>query len=197
MSNKNSVVLAVLVGLFLIVGLAWYFGNNESSIISQGDDFEVPATASMHNDYPELGVENQIVQLSGSEVVEVFQSGSGVVFLGFKECPWCQELLPRIDKVAAEEGIEIYYFDVRAERQNNSGTYQELVDVLDEYLPRDENGQPRIMVPDLTIVRDGEIVWRYETEEVSDTENTPATYWTAERAERKMFNFKNALQLIK
>ena len=45
-------------------------------------------------------------------IVKILEHGTGVVYLGFPECPWCQAYVPMLNEVADIEGLEkIYYFN--------------------------------------------------------------------------------------
>ena len=133
--------------------------------------------------YSQAADDNRFVYVSPSEIKQIFEHGNGLVFLGFKECPWCQKLAPMIDEAAKAEGLtKVYYMDIRQARANNDETYQMLVDKLKGHLAKDGSGNPRIFVPDVTALRDGKIVGRFLPEtSIDDKGLTPGEYWTAER----------------
>ena len=133
--------------------------------------------------YLQVADDNRFVYVSPSEIKQIFEHGSGLVFLGFKECPWCQKLAPMIDEAAKAEGLtKVYYMDIRQARANNDVTYQMLVEKLKDYLAKDGDGNPRIFVPDVTALHDGKIVGRFLPEtSIDDKGLTPGEYWTAER----------------
>lgn len=133
--------------------------------------------------YSQVADDNRFVYVSPSEIKQIFEHGSGLVFLGFKECPWCQKLAPMIDEAAKAEGLtKVYYMDIRQARANNDETYQMLVDKLKGHLAKDGSGNPRIFVPDVTALRDGKIVGRFLPEtSIDDKGLTPGEYWTTER----------------
>ena len=133
--------------------------------------------------YSQVADDNRFVYVSPSEIKQIFEHGSGLVFLGFKECPWCQKLAPMIDEAAKAEGLtKVYYMDIRQARANNDETYQMLVDKLKGHLAKDGSGNPRIFVPDVTALRDGKIVGRFLPEtSIDDKGFTPGEYWTAAR----------------
>lgn len=133
--------------------------------------------------YSQAADDNRFVYVSPSEIKQIFEHGSGLVFLGFKECPWCQKLAPMIDEAAKAEGLtKVYYMDIRQARANNDVTYQMLVEKLKDYLAKDGDGNPRIFVPDVTALHDGKIVGRFLPEtSIDDKGLTPGEYWTTER----------------
>ncbi len=65
-----------------------------------------------------------------------------------------------MNEVALQEGIEkIFYIDIKQARAENTETYQQIVALLGEYLLTDDEGNPRIYVPDVTIVSDGKVLF--------------------------------------
>lgn len=83
-----------------------------------------------------------------------------MIYFGFSSCQRCQHYVPYLNQVAQKEGIDkIYYTDIKEERAQNSEIYQKIVDVLKEYLLDDEEGNPRIYVPDVTIINKGAIIF--------------------------------------
>ncbi len=174
----------MLVVLLLVIGGAatWFLVDRDVAKETTSPAEVLSDAERFHQDYPGVAADHVFQTVNDEEVLELFQSGTGVVFLGFKECPWCQKLAPLVEAAAKAEGLEtVYYYDVRNARQDGTATYQKLVDHLREYLTLDESGQPRIFVPDVSFLREGEIVGRYEQATADDGANTPDTYWTAPR----------------
>ena len=177
----------VIIGLAICAVLAIVLGK----VLLDSKDSSAPAAntqltevAELHEEYPDLGEDHNFERQPASVVASTFREGTGAIFLGFKECPWCQKLAPLVNEAAEAAGQKVYYLDIRQARENNTTEYQELISILSPHLPKDESGQPRIYVPDFSIVKNGEIIWRHENESVTDSEKTPDTYWTEERQRR-------------
>lgn len=149
-------------------------------------------------EYPETPDENRFVYASSEQVIEILEDGSGLIFLGFPECPWCQVITPILDKAAQAEGLdEIHYFNIREARANNDPIYQQLIEELEEYLRTDEDGAPRIYVPDISAVRNGEIVGHFLQETAAGSEQaTPETYWTNERSEQAIDQLEEMIRKV-
>ena len=95
--------------------------------------------------------------------------------------------------VAVEENIDtIYYTNILEDRKNNTEQYQRLVEILKDYLLKDEEGNPRIYVPDITVVSNGEILGHdNETSVITSADSgTPQEYWS----EEKIRNLKERLR---
>lgn len=133
-------------------------------------------------EYTEVSEYNYFVYRSGEEIIKILEHGTGIIYLGFPECPWCQAYVPMLDEVADVEGLEkIYYFNILEDRKNNTETYQKIVNILEEHLQYDEEGNKRIFVPAIISVLEGEIIG-FDDETSYDTKgfDSPEEYWTEE-----------------
>lgn len=143
--------------------------------------------------YPKVTENNVFVYRTLGEINKILESGSGIVFLGFPSCQWCQAYVPYVNEVAKEMQInEIYYFDIYHDRTNNSKDYQKTVTLLGDKIPLNDQNERRIYVPSLTVVKDGKILnYNDETALIFTTEKNPTEkYWT----EEKVKEFKNTLR---
>jgi len=134
-------------------------------------------------EYPLLGSDNIFVFRNASEIAGILANGRGIVFKGFKECPWCQLYVVFLHDVAREMGIDrIYYLDIREDRRTNSESYQRILSILSGRLQYDDEGRPRVFVPDVSIVSRGRIILRdfVPLEEAAEY-STPEEYWNEKR----------------
>ena len=187
------VVMAVSLAFIVLCG--WYIWSH-----SQMTELPRPSDAARFKAaYSRVANDNRFVFASVSEVLEKFESGSGLIFLGFQQCPWCQQLAPIVDEVAKAEGLDkIYYLDIRHARETNDDTYKKLVEKLKPHLRTDENGQPRVYVPDVTALKDGRVVGHFLQETTADGEKaTPDTYWTRERRARAVEQLRQMIRAMR
>ena len=110
------------------------------------------------------------------------ENGTGIVYLGFPECPWCQAYVKYLNEVAKNEGIkEIYYFNILNDRTNNTKEYQKIVKLLGDNLEFDEEGNHRVYVPNVSFHINGEIIGNdFETAYDTKGFEKPSDYWTKE-----------------
>jgi len=185
----TGVVIAIIISL---VGAAWYLQQYRPQPARQTD------AARFQAEYPRVAADNRFIYARDVAVLDVLEHGTGVVFLGYPQCSWCQRLSEYVDQAARAEGVDmVHYLNIRQARTSKNETYQKLVARLAPYLSKDENGQPRIFVPDVTIVKRGSIVWRYKEEPTGDSTITPDRYWTAERAQRAVAQLRRAMRTMK
>ena len=196
METKNIILAAIgsLMAVFVVALII--FNINEANSSEDDSSTEIASDAPLHEQYTGLPEAKRFVKESGDEIVDRFNSGTGVIFLGFKECPWCQKTAPLINEAAQVEGANVYYVDIRQERENVTEAYQAIVSILSPHLPKDEEGNVRISTPDISIVKDGEIIWRFKTEAVTEAEMTPQTYWTEDRQARAIEQFKDEMRKL-
>lgn len=134
-------------------------------------------------EYTKVSDYNVFVYKDINEIIKILEHGTGVVYLGFPECPWCQAYVPMLNEVADEEGLEtIYYYNIYEDRKNNTEEYQKIVNILSDYLQYDEEGNKKIYVPAIIAISDGKIIG-FDDETSYDTSNIedPEEYWTEEK----------------
>ena len=135
------------------------------------------------SEYPMVGGNNIFVFRNAEQTAEILEKGTGVVFMGFKECPWCQLYAVFLHDVAREMKISrIFYCDIYYDRQNNTESYQKITGILTGLLQYDDEGRPRIFVPDVTIIDSGKIIGRdFETSKDTLGYETARDYWNEDR----------------
>ena len=200
MNRKQKIILAIVLVTLIggMFGLSYWIKHNRNIKNTRNQSQIMSDAAKFKSEYPRVAANNRFVYASDKEVLGVFDHGSGVVFLGFPQCPWCQRLSEYVDRAARAEGIDkIYYLNIRDARANNNEVYQKLVKKLESYLDKDDNGKPRIFVPDVSIVKNGKIIDRYKEESTGDDNITPDKYWTSERIERTSSQLRGFMRQLK
>lgn len=179
MKNKGLIIglVAIIVILIGVVVFLLVRDNNEENVETTPTDAEKFA-----EEYPSMPDDNVFTYATVDEIIDVLDGGSGIVYLGFPECQWCNAYVPYLNDVAKSVGVnEILYYNIREDRSNNSENYQKIVELLDGYLTDDEEGNPRIYVPAVIFVNNGTIVG-FDDETSLDTGGftNPDDYWTEE-----------------
>jgi len=135
-----------------------------------------------NQEYPQVGENNIYIYASVDEIIDTLANGTGVVYLGMPSCPWCQAYTPILNDVAMSLGIDkIRYFDITQIRQDNTEDYQKIVSILKDHLDLDADGNPRVFVPDITVVKNGEILGHDNETSMISGDITPNEYWTGEK----------------
>lgn len=133
-------------------------------------------------EYSEVADDNVFVYKDIDEIIDIMEDGSGVIYLGFPECPWCQAYVKYLDEVAKEMEIdEVYYYNIYEDRKNNTENYKKIVKLLSERLQKDEDGNKRVFVPNVSFHANGKLVGNNnETSLDTNGIETPSDYWTEE-----------------
>lgn len=175
--KSNKVMIGIVIFLIVVLaGVLCYF-----FLIKKDEDNDTNDAKRFKEEYTEVADDNLFVYRDAEQIIKILEKGSGIVYLGFPECPWCQRYAKYLDEVAKENNIEkIYYFNIYEDRKNNTDNYKKIVSILEKYLDFDEEGNPRVFVPDVTFVKDGEIV-AHDNETSLISEGTPEEYWTEDK----------------
>ncbi len=150
----------------------------EEAIVQEYSELNGAATGSgqqyLDDDLP---ADHVFTATTGEDAIDILKDGTGVVYFGFPECPWCRIAVPVMNEVAQAGDIDqIHYVDARELRDTRvlsedgtvviedpgSGVYAELLEELGNAAPVYEGlndpTQRRIYVPLVVAVKDGEVL---------------------------------------
>ena len=118
-----------------------------------------------------------MIYASYNEIEELITKGTGVIYFGFPECPWCRTVVPVLLDAASESELDkIYYFNalqIRDKKHLNEfgevitdeeGTpeYRKLVQLLYDHLGEYEGlNNPnikRLYFPTVVFVKNGKVI---------------------------------------
>lgn len=170
--NLRALIIVFLV-LVLGIGALFIFLRKDSDNVRFSKEYE------------NVSKDNVFVYRNADEIIKIMEHGTGVVYLGFPECPWCQAYVKYLDEVSKKVGIEkIYYYNILTDRLNNTKEYQKMVELLKDNLQFDQEGNPRIYVPNVSFHINGKIIGNdYETSLDTHDLKDPKEYWTEEEVQ--------------
>lgn len=129
-----------------------------------------------------LSSNNLFKYVTEKEAVKFLKEGTGVIYFGFPQCPWCRSLVPYLEEVGKHVGVkDIKYLNILDIRdtykvedkkavidKEGSKEYYEMLELLDKYLAdykiTDESGKEyktgvkRLYAPTTVVVKNGKIV---------------------------------------
>lgn len=181
--KENSRVITIIVAVLSVLLIVISIYGNKNSIIKDNKRF--------YREYKLVSTDNVFVYKNADEIINMMEHGTGVVYLGFPECPWCQSYVRYLNELAIEVGIdEIYYYNIKKDRDNNTDNYKKMVSILENYLLFDNKGVKRIYVPNVSFHINGEVI-AVDFETAFDTNglDNPDDYWTDDA----IMEFKNKL----
>ncbi len=172
--KKNIIVPISILVLLIIAGLTYFFLLKKEEV--------TPDNVKFAKEYTKISEDNLFKYKTLEEVNKILTKGTGVVYLGFPECPWCQEYVKYIDEVSKSVGLDkVYYSNILDDRKNDTEEYKETVKILSDYLSNDDEGNKRVYVPSVIVVSSGKIVM-FDDETAKDTKgyDSPKEYWQSE-----------------
>lgn len=166
-------IIMIIAGVVMLVAFI-YLGKEEPKVPTDAENFA--------SEYTTVGEDNVFVYKTAKEVINILKGGTGVVYMGFPECKWCQAYVKILNEAAKEVGLEeIYYLNILNDRKDNTSEYQEIITLLDSHLQKDDDGNSRVYVPDISIVKEGVMVGHdYETSLDTGGKTDPSEYWNNE-----------------
>lgn len=145
------------------------------------------------NEYTEVGKNNVFIYKNADEIIKILENGTGLIYFGFPDGPWCQAYVPILNEVAKEQNAkEIYYLNIQKIRNKNTSDYQRIVKIIKSYLSKDDEGNKRIFVPDVYAIRDGKIIGHNNETSIIIGDIDPNQYWTDD----KKTELKNNLRVL-
>ena len=132
--NKKTIAIISVIIILCGVAVGLWYNRQHSAKQPKTPSTNVSDAAKFKSEYPRVAANNRFVYASDKEILDIFDNGSGVVFLGFPQCPWCQHLSKHVDRAARAEGVDkIYYLNIRDARASNNEVYRKLVKKLEPY----------------------------------------------------------------
>ena len=174
---KLSLILVIaIVGAFLIYKKFEHVNYNQKEI----DKFVSEYT---------LLEENHVFKIINiDESINILNNKTGILFFCNPGSDWCQHYAKILDDIAVENQIEtIYYVDIKDDRNINSNKYRKIVTIMQDHLDSDDTGNKRLNMPNLTFVKNGEIIANDNRTSLVSSDTTPEEYWTREN----ILTFKN------
>ena len=165
--KKKIVVLVSLLVIILLGFILFFVFNNRYT----KDEVK------FNQEYKLNNKDNNVKYLKVSEVINKLQKGSSIIYFGFPECPWCQNLVPVLISVNNEyKDNTLYYYnalDIRDKKHldddgnivvDKEGTkeYKKIVEILSDHLGAyeglNDESIKRLYFPTVVFVSDGEVV---------------------------------------
>ena len=186
---KRIKILAVI-AVAIIGALIIYNHFDEKRII----DVNVNKFA---KEYTLLGDDNIYNSVTIDEVLSTLTNGTGIIFLCTPESIWCQRYALYLNDEMKENGItEIKYLNIKDYRELNTAKYQKLVDLLENYVYKDDIGNTKIYMPDLTIVKNGNIIFHNNDTSLVASDLEIDDYYTEEKILELKNKFREAIILL-
>lgn len=206
MSKKKVILIILLFVVCVFAMLIMYFClNKETDSIKFKNEYESLNSKEKYIDV-KIPEDNNVKYASFKDVMNVLDSGTGIIYFGFPECPWCRNALPVLLKAASDNEVQNFYYynalSIRDEKElkdgkivtNKKGTdeYYELLDKLSDvigpYQGLNDDSIKRLYFPTAVFVMGGKIVGFHEG--TVDSQKDPSKHLTSEQ-EKELLNIYN------
>ena len=140
----------------------------------------------------EFGItsDNRFKYKNAKEILELLNTGTGVIFFSFPENEWSHTYAEMLNDVAKANDEEfIYYYNFKNDRSNSNYYYNNIVKILESYLPATDAGEKNIYAPSVIFVKDGNVVGYDDETSIMKGDISVSNYWTNEKIEIKEDTF--------
>ena len=186
-------ILMLLIAFMIFIGIVAFRDKKENTInnadaISFKNEYESLNNVVREKDgrtIKEISIDanNPVDIVTEEEAIALLERGTGIIYFGFPDCPWCRSMLPVLLSTLDNMSIEkLYYLNigsirdtlalgeknkVEVKEEGTQGYYKilELMNnVLDPYYLTNEDGkkidtkEKRLMAPTVVAVKNGKIV---------------------------------------
>ena len=184
---KKKILIGIDVLLIVILIILIAFKLNKKSIVITSDEKKFKNEYESLNGKKnangkkymtiEIPENNNVKYATSKEIIKLLKSGTGVIYFGFPECPWCRNALPvLLDATDCSCQEDIYYFNALSIRdikhldddgkivtdQKGTSDYYEIVKLLGDnlgaYNGLNDESIKRLYFPTIVFVKDGKIV---------------------------------------
>lgn len=140
--------------------------------------------------FDKLDKDNVFVYGNAVTVRNLVENGNGIVLFGANN-EWVNYYISLVNKAAKEVGIkEIYYYDFIKNKVDNNGTYESIVNKLEEYVIRNDRGFTNIYAPTLLVMKNGKVLLFDDETSFMRAHENPSNYWNG-------FKKMNKIEIIK
>ncbi len=178
--------ILVTVAIIILVIIS-FFLNNKTDAIKFKDEYEtfnrmLNPEGTKGYSILHISKTNTVRYTPEEEIINIIKSGTGIIYFGFPNCPWCRIAVPILTEVAEEKNVVINYLNILGIRSSyvlenetkakmeyvGTDNYYVFLDLLDSYLSdytltnksgeKIKTGEKRLLAPTVVFVKNGEIL---------------------------------------
>lgn len=216
MKKTFMIILSVLLVVLILFSLYYFVFKEKPDNLKFKEEYE-----SLNDEVNNSGKKNIDVKIDEDnlmkysnfkEIMDVLDEGTGIIYFGFPECPWCRNAVPVLIEAAKKNEIgQIYYFDASKIRDvkelkdgkvvtTKEGTkeYYQLVDklkdVLGPYEGLEDESIKRLYFPTMVFVMGGKVVGTHIG--TVDSQKDPYKGLTKKEKEELLKIYENNIEKI-
>ncbi|MBQ9834082.1 MAG: hypothetical protein IJO33_02715 [Bacilli bacterium] len=151
MKNIKKIVTYILIFLVLIAFII--IGKQNYNKLEEKEN-------NISHKYNILTTDNVFEKINASQTLKKINSGNALIFMGFENSKQSEYYASLLNDIAKNLKIEkIYFYDFYNDRKDNNGTYETIVEKLNNYLFRDDEGNVDIDAPTFLVIKDGNVIY--------------------------------------
>ena len=144
--KKVVFLLVVFIGVLFISGCE----VKKTEEVTDAERFATEFSVSNNNPFKYTNI---------SKVLDIFEDGTGIIFFADSDCEWCTSTAKIFTEALNYKNVsKAYYYNPKNIRDKNTKSYKKLVNILEEYLEKDDEDKPYMYLPDIYFVKNGKII---------------------------------------
>lgn len=209
---KKIIISLMLISAFILTGCQ---NKEKTDAVKFKEEYE-NLNNQVVNDkkYLELTIDkkNPIKYKTAEEIVDIIKNKTGIIYLGYPECPWCRNAVPVLLEAAKQTGVnDIYYlnmYDIRDKKELKDGKvvtveegtegYKKILEALGDkasvYKDLNDESIKRIYVPLVVFVENGKVVAIQES--TVESQKDPYVKLTEEQEKELLNIYKDNIHKV-
>lgn len=209
---KKIIISLMLISAFILTGCQ---NKEKTDAVKFKEEYE-NLNNQVVNDkkYLELTIDkkNPIKYKTAEEIVDIIKNKTGIIYLGYPECPWCRNAVPVLLEAAKQTGVnDIYYlnmYDIRDKKELKNGKvvtveegtegYKKILEALGDkasvYKDLNDESIKRIYVPLVIFVENGKVVATQES--TVESQKDPYVKLTEEQEKELLNIYKDNIHKV-
>lgn len=175
---KKKILIISIITVLILIGITLFLVLNKENKFKTEYEVLNGQKNSNNKEYKKVIIpkSNKVKYVNVDEVLKLLDKGTGVLYFGFAECPWCRSMVEELVKVVnASEIKNLYYFndfsirDLQELDENGEvnitekGTeeYYKILEILNPYLTPytglDDESIKRLYTPIVVFLEEGNV----------------------------------------
>ena len=145
----KKLLILLFIGLITITGCS-SIKVSDKSRMNDNEKFSLEYNVSKKNPFKYARVH---------DVIDLLNDGTGIVYFADSDDEkslYYTDLI--LDTLNSNELNEIYYYNPSNIKENNTKNYKEIISILRDYLPEDDDSNVYLDMPNLFFVKDGKVI---------------------------------------
>lgn len=184
--NKTQMVIYGII-FILLIGAFIYLGTKDFSN-------DIPDNKRFAEEFSMVDKDNVFEYVNATDVRGIVSDKSGIILFGTKN-EWVNYYAYMVNEVAKNTGVKkVYYYNFVKNRQDNNGTYEDIVEKLSNYVTYNDRGSKDIYAPALLVVKNGVVEYFDDETAFVKGKVTPSVYWNYNEQSRKEQELKGVFE---